>query len=525
VLRLGALIGGLLATLAAVLSVFGGPAARRPPDPDALACAAAPSATCLAQYAVTLAQRGEALGYFRDASILPRLGLWDEAQALAAQQTAIAARSTRFAIASARIAADLRAGRTAAEAVAAVPDATSGNLHIAALDLLGRDPYGTSAPQHADAHLHAVAALADLLEPSAGGRSMTTDAVKAAELRALLGDAEGARRAFARRPTGVDVIAVSDDLARLLGPDTLLTLCAPDDGCRGRWLRKAAGAAPPDQARTLLSRAFDLGAQAPVFPDFGAMADTVEAALRIGHPKLALILATRMATLAQTRRGAFPAFPHIQSAQALIDAGAPADLVRASMDRALAEFPARSSTVVGFGLVAGPIAWGGGLGDQATGDLARLAARLGDADRAAGLARRIDPPKRGWQATLGAGIPVPVLERLLSMAEADLDRAAFDLLRARLAQDILIFVPADDTAPRRWAADLARQTASQTSHAGPGPVLFSIWSTLARAGAGANDAALRAAALDQVARVALAEGDVADLLTAAALWHDLSRAR
>jgi hypothetical protein len=525
--RLALLIAATLAGLYALATQL---PALRAFDARWNACKAAPSAECLADLAVQvgLADRAPP-AYLREAAVLPKLGRFDQAQALADHmrkaQVASGSKAPEYdGLASHRIAAHVRGGMTAEQAVAQVPDANHGALWIAGLDLLGRNPYGlpkseTAAPE--SAILAAVAGLADSLVAMDAGlnpHERSTALEYAAELRALLGDVDGAKAAVALLPKDIpDPLPLSATLTLVVGPDVALSLCPPQAQCREYALRFAAAAAPPDRAKALLTEAFDLGANAH-YPDADQMRDTVETALDLGLAELALSLARRLDQVTVTRKGIFPVFDHLDAAHALQAAGADPAEVRAALARAKAELPGGATdTIVGFGVVSGPIAWdGSGLGAEALRSMALIHTRLGEVDQALPLIEQAGDPVYSWQDVLVADLPTATLDQLLAAASAVLPSEDFAFRRAALARDVLLS-DAPDAATRDWAVALARSSLAEAPMQGA-PALFTC-EALAEVADQTADPALRDAALSHAARLALETGDLQSLLHAASLWH------
>lgn len=494
------------------------------------ACTAAPSAECLADLAVEagLADRSPP-AYLRDAAVLPKLGRLDQAQALADHtrkaQLASGSKAPEYdGLASHRIAALVQGGMTAEQAFAQVPDAHYGTLWIAGLDLLSRNPYGLPKSETAvtePATLAAVAGLADTLVAMDAGlnpHERSTALEYAAELRALLGDVDGAKAAVALLPKDIPYpLPLSATLTLVVGPDVALSLCPPQAQCREYTLRFAAAAASPDRAKDLLTEAFDLGANAH-YPDGDQMRDVVETALDLGLAEFAVSLARRLDQVTVTRKGIFPVFNHLDAAHALQAAGADPAEVRAALARAKAELPGGAAdTIVGFGLVSGPIAWdGSGLGAGALRSMALIHARLGKVDQALPLIEQAGDPVYSWQEVLVADLPTATLDQLLAAAALSLPPEDFAFRRAALARDMLVS-DAPDAATRDWALALAQQALAQAPMQGA-PALATC-EALALVADQSGDAALRAAALSHAARLSLETGDVQSLLHATSLWH------
>jgi hypothetical protein len=503
-------------------------------SPASAACAKAPSAACLADLAVEAGLADHSPPpYIRDLKVLPMMGRFDQAQTLldhlrAAQEPRPTPAQRWDHLTSHRIAAGIRNGMTVADAIATVPDAISGYLYIAALDLLGRNPYGPIAPPMPapDAvTLKAVAGLADVLvgmETGLNPYQRSSALSDAAELRVLLGDVAGAKDAIALMPTDLpDPQALGATLTLAVGPDIALAFCPPQEQCRPYALRYAAAAAPPEQAKALLTEAFDLAANAP-YVDSDAMSDVVDAAVDQGRMDLALGFARRMVDVAANRKGVFPAFPHIHAAHALLAAGAPPEEVRASLARAETEFPdGAPDTIVGVGIVSGPIAWaGGGLKAEARRNMALIRAQLGDLDHVFALMQNIEDPYFAWGEVLVPDLPVATLRQLLDAAKAAMTAQEFARLKAHLAQNIFLS-DTTDAATRDWALALARTALAEAPLRGES-ALYTC-EALARVGNLSGDATLLDAALSNAARIALEQGDAQSLLLAASLWHAYGR--
>lgn len=494
------------------------------------ACKAAPSAECLADLAVEagLADRSPP-AYLRDAAVLPKLGRFDQAQALADHmrkaQLASGSKAPEYdGLASHRIAAHVRGGMTAEQAVAQVPDAHYGALWIAGLDLLGRNPYGLPKSETAvtePATLAAVAGLADALVTMDAGlnpQERSSALEYAAELRALLGDDDGAKAAVALLPKDLpDPLPLTAMLTLAVGPDVALSVCPSDTACRPYALRFAAAAALPEQAKALLTEAFDLAANAH-YPEGFRLRDVVQDAVDLGQADLALTLARRLADVASSRPGIFPVFNHLDAAHALQAAGADPAEVRAALARAKAELPGGAvDTIVGVGVVSGLIAWNGsGLGAEALRSMALIHARLGEVDQALSLIEQAGDPVYAWQEVLVADLPTATLDQFLAAAALSLPPEDFAFRRSALARDMLVS-DAADAATRDWALALAQQALAQAPMQGA-PALFTC-KAVAVVADQTGDPALRDAALSHAARLALEMGDVQSLLHAASLWH------
>jgi hypothetical protein len=126
-----------LTLLLLLAALMGGLAFLARPSPATSACAAAPSADCLADLAVQAGLKDRSPpAYIRDLAVLPMMGRFDQAQALLdhmrkAQEAAGSTAPDYDGLAAHRIAAFVRGGMTAEQALAQVPTAQYGALWIA----------------------------------------------------------------------------------------------------------------------------------------------------------------------------------------------------------------------------------------------------------------------------------------------------------------------------------------------------------------------------------------------------------
>lgn len=423
-------------------------------------------------------------------------------------------------LAAPRLAYAVRQGKAPVEAYASVQEVRYGSAYIAALDLLGKNPYGVGfgSTVPTDADLVAVAGFAELLLSLAGdldGYQKEGALEYAAELFALLGDHDRATRIFLDIPRDSDWHGIVPSV--LMNPTTgaaALEQCGGRAECRVRVLHRAAMVAETNaEAEAMLREAFGIHRDQEPWPDFDEMAEVVDLAVDRGNRALALDLALKLDGFSQTRKSVFPSFPHIAAARALLVAGAPVEEVRAALDRAEAEMPGSGGAVIGLGHM-GPITWGGGIGSQARWEQAALRARLGEAEKAIRLLEGIDDPAYAWGAVLRADLPPGVLDPLLSAARKDLSDGEFLRLRARLAGGV-----SWDTAPEAAVAQAVASAKAVLAAVDIADGLsVAICGQLARIGTKAGDTALRQQALECAGQTALRSRDASLMLDAAGLW-------
>ncbi len=523
-MRKGTLLIGLLGVAAAGLLAV--PLL----NPDVLAsearyrtCAKTLSADCLAGLAVEAGLSGKApFELFGEVALLRD----QDAHALVARALEQRGKSSENAyreadgrLAPLRIARAVRQGMTPAEAYEAVPQVRYGSVYIAALDLLGKNPSrgtgGATVPTDAD-HL-AVAGFAELLIGLAvdlHGRQREGALEDAAELVGLLGDHDRATQIF----LGIER---DDDWSGIISPSLInptiaavaLDQCGARAECRVHVLHRAAMVAETQvEAEAMLREAFAIHQSQEPWPDFIEMTKVVKLAVDLKNAPLALELARALDQLAQSRKGVFPAFPHIGAAQGLMAAGAPDEEVRAALNRVQAETPKSVGTIIGLGHM-GPITWGGGIGEQALREQAALWARLGEADHAIQLIDGIEDPAYAWGEVLQADLSPAVQEQLISAAEGALTKAEWLRLRVQILQ-----LPDRPRETPEHTMSTAREVVAAVDLGDEATVWTCIF--VARIGRNAGDAELERQALDCAGRAAIQSRDSALLLRAAGYWFN-----
>lgn len=486
------------------------------------------SAACLTDLAVDTGLSGNPpLPHSNAMTVLRLIGRDEAAHALIVRAEEFAGRTAEEArlaadasMAAPRLARAVRQGMTHAEAYAFVTSATYSNVYIAALDLLGRSPYGpgvgSAVPTAAE--LAAVRGFAELLVSIAGDLSgiRKEGALEcAAELFALLGDHDTAAQVFHDIPRAADWTGIVS--AQLMNPTIAadaLDVCGDRAECRVRVLHRAALVATTGtEAEALLREAFGIHQDQDPWPDFGGMAEVVALAVERGDSALALDLARTLDQLSQSRKDVFPSVPHIFAARSLLQSGAPVAEVSAALDRAEAEMPGNDGAVIGLGHM-GPITWGGGIGSQARWEQASLRAEIGQLDRAIRLMDGIEEPLYAWGQVLETALPPETLDLMLPAAANTLDEMEFLQLRAQTAAEMFWFngSPAQQT----WAVRTARAVMETVD---PGnDMAFDICRAAARVAQGASDETLWLAALTCVGETAIQSRDASKLLEAAGLW-------
>ncbi len=525
----------MLATLL-VASLLGvGLAFRDPLDPRFAACHEEPTSDCLLDLGTALALQGERHGadrelpdYLADAgrfadaeAIFPlwaRSMGWDEAD--------VAEEAGR--IAPHLLARDLRAGLDLDAALAGVPDADGGDLWLAGLDLLGRDPFGVrrlapdGPPTAADKAV--VAALARrILEwvREDSPRARPFHLAYAAELHAELGDAEGARAALGEmRARGETATTVSEELIRVAGWDAVReVLDLSGAGGTVHLTRAALASDDPTQAASLLEEAFNLAAGRMHWPDFDRLREVVEAASALALPE-ARPLADRLVGLADATESPFRVFHQIDAAGALLAAGAGRSEVLGRLDLAEALFPPDPDEVVGISFNIGPVRWkGSGLADDARSQIADIAVAVGDLERAARMLRGMEEPVQGWMGLAFEDLPLSVRDALLATARATLPEDEARYVAGQFARRAVWSDQGE--AEIAWALALARtlvDEAVEGSHGDTVPVAVAV--VAHRAG----DGDLETAALLSLARRALANRDAGDLVSAGHLLAESAEA-
>jgi hypothetical protein len=248
------------------------------------------------------------------------------------------------------------------------------------------------------------------------------------------------------------------------------------------------------------------------------MERTVERAANIGLQSLALELARELANQADTAPSAFPVFPHIKAARALMIAGADESEIQARLERAQSSFPENDREIVGLGVVSGAIVWGNsGLDAQARREIANLRARMGDNDATIQIMDGMDNLVFAWNDMLTPEIPIENLDSLLDAANDALSGEEHAYIRAQHAEELLFFGGTDEQ--RRWAREAATVVLQTEELDGDRAVL--IYSTLMRIGARLGDREIQTMASERMAQAALHSRDFGDLISAGYRWHQL----
>jgi predicted RNase H-like HicB family nuclease len=476
-------------------------------------CAKALSAECLADLATEAGLAGKPPSSFSNGMIV----LWmmdreEAAKALIvrgqvqrgktleeAEQTAEA----RFA--APRLARAVRDGMTPEEAYATVPRVDHGSAYIAALELLGRRPYGKglgpTVPTEAD--LVAVAGIAELLVGLAGGldwKQKETALEYGAELFALLGDRDRATEIFLgiERVHGWRGYIPSDLLSPTIGA-AALELCKGQAECRVQVVHRAATVAgTPAEAEAMLREAFGFHQFQEPWPDFDKMDQVVGLAIDRGDSALALELARTLDGLSKTRKGVYPIFPHIFAARALLLAGAPVEDVNAALDRAESEMLVGSDEIR----------------SQALLEQSRLRALLGEVDWAVRLLEGIEDPTSAWGYVLGPDLPLPTIDTLTSAAANVLTGQELLELRANTAARML--QPEASPAHRDWALRTGREVMAEVDPSDES-ALHTCYDVV-RVAEDTEEDSLLQAGLNCIGQAALRSRDASKMLEAATLW-------
>lgn len=496
-------------------------------------CVAATTSACLSDLGFAEAARVRWLPpYLSEIDQLAQIGHIDEAYALElriqinkgnSSEASTSAAVRR--VASQRITAAIREGKTPQQAFDQTRGADVGALWISALDLLGRRPYGQSprsdAPPDAMTRLR-VGAMADMIVSLAqrlAPRVATYQLVYAAELQAMLQDREAAIGTLALLPTeGRETMILSDDLLQVIGADVAVHLCEKMVDCQIMTrIRLAVAAWNAFSVRADLEQRFTTLADREPWPDFRKMEEVVALAAKGGDRGEALALARRILETAKTKPDVFPVFAFINAARALEVAGAGADEVRQSLDLAEAGFPQNPKTIVGVGFNAGPIQWGGfGLNAQAQREIAGVRARLGDLDAAKAMMAGIEDPAFAWRDMLTPDIPVAFLDPLMQAVGEAMSEEDFTYIRACHAQDLVLTDPSGPQAV--WAQ------ATATDVLRPEPLArkrsSATYSCISRVGSFLKNDDIYHKAVERMGQAALASGDFIDLFRAAITWHD-----
>ncbi|NBB81354.1 MAG: hypothetical protein GVY36_18255 [Verrucomicrobia bacterium] len=427
-------------------------------------------------------------------------------------------------LASHRITAAIRNGIDLDIAIERTPDVDPGVLSISALDLLGRNPYGPRTSPRIIPDDQVLGVVSDMAERIARmaqeepERPQTSHLMYAAELQTALGNRTEVIQLLEALPQTTDPrINPSEDLIRLVGSQDALRLYREAGGSRPNILLTAASAETDlSLATEYLERAFTEFSSEEPWPDFDWMERTVERAAHLGLQAHALQLAHEMGNQADTAPSAFPVFPHIRTAQALMIAGADQGEVKDRLARAQSFFPQDDRMIVGIGLVSGAIVWGSsGLDAQARREIANLWAQMGENDATIQIMDGIDDPVFAWNDMLTSEIPIDTLDGLLDAASDALSREEHAYIRAQHAQEMLFFGGTEKQ--RLWAQETATALLQTEELDGDRAVL--IYSTLTRIGARLGDREIQTMALEGMAQAALNSREFSDLISAGYQWH------
>jgi hypothetical protein len=521
----------MLAAVLVLLTLTNSPAIRTK-DANFTACKKETSAQCLTGLGVELAMGARSLPpYMREVGMLAQMGRIEDASALELRilsgkdrppKNVEAAVNGR--LASHRITEAIRHGESLQTAMDATPALKPGALWISALDLLGRSPYGASATPKVkpnDQTRSIVSNIADtiaILAENETERSRTSHLIYAAELQVALGNRDGAIQFLEALPrTENPLIFPTEDLVRLVGSQTVLRLYREAGGALPNILLTAAAAEPELALATeYLERAFSEFSSKDPWPDFSWMERTVNQAASLGLDELSLRLARELAIQTQTEPSAFPVFPHLNAARALMAAGASETEILETLVLAESFFPRDDSEIVGVGVVSGAIVWGGsGLDAQARREIANLRARLGDVGAAIQMMDGIDEPVFAWNDMLTSDIPLEHLEALLEAASDILSKEEHAYIRAQHAQELLFFGGTENQ--RSWALKTATDLLQGQQLNGDRAA--NIYSSLGRVGRKLNDPSIESLALINMAHVALNSRSFRDLIRAGFQWH------
>lgn len=526
----------MLAAAIVLLTLTISPAIRTK-DANFAACKKEMSAQCLTDLGVELAIGARSLPpYMREVEMLAQMGRIEDASALELRILSGKDRppknveaAVNIRLASHRITEAIRRGESLQTAMDATPAVEPGALWISALDLLGRSPYGASARPKVKPNertLSIVSNIADaiaILAENETENSRTSHLIYAAELQVALGNRDGAIQLLEALPRTEDpFIFPTEDLVRLVGSQTVLRLYREAGGARPNILLTAASAESElTLAKGYLERAFSEFSSRDPWPDFRWMERTVHRAVSLGLDELSLRLARELVLQAQTKHSAFPVFPHLDAARALMAARASEIEIRESLVLAESFFPRDERAVVRLGVVSGAIVWGSsGLDAQARREIANLRARLGDVGAAIQMMDGIDYPVFAWNDMLTSDIPLEHVEALLGAASDILSKEEYAYVRAQHAQELLFFGGTESQ--RSWA--LVTATDLLQGQQLNGDRAANIYSSLGRVGRKLNDPSIERLALINMAQVALNSRSFRDLISAGFQWHqsDLS---
>ncbi|NBZ88620.1 hypothetical protein [Stagnihabitans tardus] len=395
------------------------------------ACRAAPTVDCLIEAGFTEAMRIPLPSHLPELDALATLGYGDQARALEIRLLQAQGLSSAEAIGRAdrRFAAPLLAFaiRQGQGVETAARGLNSDQLYLAALDLLGQEPYSPKVAQ-APGSPDQAATLAGLVETRSRGLSQLANA---ARLRALLGQPAQALAALRKIEAAELPQLLDPETLRAIGPEAL-TLCH-DETCRDA-MRIALD--PGDLAA--LNRAFDRIAAIPPGPDIDRLGRLVARA----SPEAGLILARGLEVLAEALPGGPAEFPHLTVTKLLLAKGAPPEEVRAALARAEAAMPggqtARDRET-----------------RSARRDLAALHAALGEVGQAAAWITGDRRPFWDWLEVLERPMPDAVVPAVLAEAAKVLEPGQRADLQACAAQ-----ARASD-GEREWARQTLRAALTQ----------------------------------------------------------------
>jgi hypothetical protein len=423
----------------------------------------------------------------------------------------------------------LAKGDNLREIVQEDPDIDSGLLHLTALNLLGQNvdgvPIASSPNPPGPVELAVVADIAALIVEQSEGKPPEIaqgNLVNAANLFALVGDSAGVQRSIQRMPPGDGVFQVSEQAFEVGGVEIIMAhLDQLGPMSFVNLLNAASAARDPELAMALIERAYTLEQTKERWPDFGGMQRTVLRSRELGYGDLALHLARDMAALASETRFPFEAFANLDAAHALLDAGAGPDEVSEALDRAEGLMPTDPDTHVAIGMVSGVMAWeASGLKDEAMATLAYLRARLGEIALAKRALEQVDDPLN-WHGLDDAYMPRPAIDAILDLAalHMDADNHAFLVGQTIRMASVLERPATDHEWARRQAKRLFETGEPKGEHAN------AINSAIAFVASQVGDEALKAAALDRMARRALDSRDPTAIIEAGVQFEVLGRAR
>lgn len=427
-------------------------------------------------------------------------------------------------LASHRITAAIRNGIDLETATDRTPGVDPGVLWISALDLLGRNPYGVrTGPRNIpdDQELGVVSDIAERIASMAQEepeRPQTSHLMYAAELQTALGNRTEVIQLLEALPQTSDPrINPSEDLIRLVGSQDALRLYREIGGSRPNILLTAASAETDlSLATEYLERAFTEFSSEEPWPNFDWMERTVERAANLGLQSLALDLAHELGNQADTAPSAFPVFPHIKAARALMIASADEGEIQDRLERAQSFFPQNDKEIVGIGVVSGAIVWGSsGLDAQARREIANLRARMGEIDATIQIMDGIDDPVFAWNDMLTSEIPIETLDGLLDAASDALSREEHAYIKAQHAQEMLFFGGTEEQ--KLWAQETATALLQTEELDGDRAVL--IYSTLTRIGTRLGDQEIQRMALEKMAETALKSRRFRELISVGFHWN------